>query len=151
MPEGGRCRDEHAVVDERYSAGHHQSVREFRALIHPAITIGIGQDRDRADGGIFADAIDIGHVAAHLDHPDPAVGPDLHGDGIEDERIGGDDFDLKAGGEVERFQGLLDRQGRRRGNVPMLGGWPLRVVGAVALLGEGGESKQREAGGGQGG
>ena len=103
MPKHGRGSDEQAIVDESKGAGHHKSVCIFDTFVHATVTIRIGEDRDRADRRIFADAIDIGHVAAHFHDPDTAVGSNLHRDRVKNEGVGSGDLDPESGGNLKGF------------------------------------------------
>ena len=112
--EFGRRAHENPVADEREGAGQNEVIDEHFGFVVAAVAVAIGQDHDAADGGIFAVAVEIGHITAHLDDPHAAVGPEGHRDRILHERLSGGDFEFETGHEREGFERLLGRE-RRRG------------------------------------
>jgi hypothetical protein len=103
-PEIRRLCDQHAIGDECEGAREDQSARELGALVHAAIVVRVFERGDRADGRVFADAVHIGHVSAHLDDPHSAIGRDADGYRVEQQRIARDNLDLEAGRDAQRFQ-----------------------------------------------
>ena len=73
----------------------------------------ITENADAASRFVFAGAVDIGHVIAHFDDVDGAVGMKGHGDGGFDERFAGDEFQFEAGLKFESFEGFGGRENRR--------------------------------------
>ena len=68
-------------------------VEECFARVHRSVTVGVGQNGNATNGLIFALAVHVRHVAAHLDDPQAALRIELRDDGIFNERIGCADLD----------------------------------------------------------
>ena len=137
--EFGRRTDENPVADERQGAGQNEVIDEHFGFVVAAVAVAIGQDHDAADGGVFAVAVEIGHITAHLDDPHAAVGPEGQRDRILHERLRGGDFKFETGHEREGFERLLGCERRRgrnfiRGHERDLG--RAEFIGVVADLGK---------------
>ena len=106
-PEVGWLGHEHAAAHERKGAWHNEAVEKHSAFIHAAVAIGILEHDHVARFLQLAPAVDVRHVAAHFEHPEPAVGIEGDLDRILHERIGRDAFDAKTGLQPEGFQRFL--------------------------------------------
>ena len=96
-PEHWRFGHESAAADQRQRAGHHQTVEEHRPLVHPAVTVGVFEHDDASHFFKLAVAFDVGHVAAHFEHPQPALGIERDLNWIMNQRLGGNQFDVESG------------------------------------------------------
>ena len=146
-PEMRRRADEHAVAVQGDGARHHDLVEEDRGRLEDAVAVLVLQDHHAPVRLVFRRAIEVRHVALHLDDPETTVGTELGGHRIADLRVAGDERDLEALRDLERLQLLLGREGRGRRDLVVGDQLHLRLAGLVADLGErgGGQAK-----GGQG-
>ena len=116
------------------------------ALVHPAVAIGVLEDHDPVDRFVFTLAVGIRHIAPEFDHPQAAVGTEVHRDGLMDQRLTRDDFDPETRGQAERFECLLRRQGWG-GQAPGCWWRFLHGSGSVALIAHLGAKRNKTEGG----
>ena len=95
-PEHWRFGDERAAAGERQRARHHQTVEKHRPLVHPAVAVGVFEHGDASHFFKLAVAFEVGHVAAHFEHPQPALGIECDLNWIMNQRLGGDQFDAAS-------------------------------------------------------
>ena len=145
-PKMRRLGDEHAVSDQRHRAGQHQSIHEYAALVVATVTVGVLEHRDHADGFALVLAVGIGHEAAHLQHPESAIGTKLDGDRIANERICRHRLDAEAGRQFEGLQCLGRGKGRRGRNDHRSRGRGLHFTGPIAILRHHGRRQQHNQG-----
>ena len=138
-----RLDDERAFTMEGDRARQHERVQHDLPFVHAAIAISIDQTHDAADRLALTRAVEVAHVARHLDDPQRPIGMERHGHGRHDHRLAGDELDPEAlghahGGQrlVRRERGTVDREplGRQR--------W-LRLAALIALLGQRGRDHHR--------
>ena len=145
-PQFGAGEHQHTAADQRQRARHHQPVEEGRAAIHRTVAVVVVQHRDLADRLLLAVAVDVGHEAAHLDHPQPSLAVEHREHRVDHQRFGGDQLDAEAVGDGEAGELLLRAQRRRGGDVVSLPHLALLLTGLVAILrSEPGAGPQREA------
>ena len=102
-PQIGRRGDQDAAVHERKRARHHEAVKKHGALVHTTVAVGVFEHGNGTDGRVLAFAVDVGHVAAHLDDPETAVGGKRECDRIVHQGLSGDEFNAETWGNLERF------------------------------------------------
>ena len=104
-----RARDEDSAAPNRDAVGITQSGRELRALVEAPVAIGVLQQRDapQARRGLAVDRIGI---AAPLDDVEPAALVERHRHRRDDERLGGDELDARAGFDLETRERLFRRK-----------------------------------------
>ena len=88
---------------KREGTQHNQWV----VLDYVNVVVHVFEHDDAAGRPVFAFAVEVPHVAPHLDHPHTAVRVEVDGDGRLHERLGGDEMDVVAGRDEERLQRLL--------------------------------------------
>ena len=131
---------QHATIHHGDGPRHNKLVQEIRLLVRLAIVVGVLEHDDLAYFQLgFIGALDVRHVAAHLDHPGPSVAVPCHGHGIHHHGLGGKELQLEAGGDLESVERLVRRYRVRGTQFPLA---PLRWVGQ--FLGECG-SADKEA------
>ncbi|NBV47644.1 MAG: hypothetical protein EBR95_01000 [Verrucomicrobia bacterium] len=140
---GGRFGDQRAALDRHHAAGHHEIIGERRDAVHAPVAVDVGQQRHPSDRFFLRRAVDVAHVAAHLDHEHPPLVVEADRDGGLDHRFGGDQFDAEAGRKTERLQGLLGREGRRGGQVEFEG--DVLRAGVALVEGEGGRGSDEQS------
>ena len=142
-----RLGDQDAVAGERDRARQDAACRGRRCACRTSPSPWVSSRTDDvAHGGLSSPlAVDVGHVAAHLDDPEAAVGVELHRDGIVDERLAGDELEAEAGGDLEGLERLLRREDRRGGDLPGGGGLGLRLALPVAGLEQGARRRRRRS------
>ena len=106
-----RLGDEGAAFDGHHTAGHHEVVEKGRGLVHAAVTIGIGEQRDAASRVLLRGAFEVAHVAAHLDDEQPALVVEADGHRRLDHRFAGNELDAEAGREFKGLQFLFGGEG----------------------------------------
>ena len=110
VPEGGGFRYQYATIHHGDSPRHDQFIKEIRLLIRFAVIVGVLEHYDLACFQLgFVGALDIRHVAAHLDHPGPPVTVPCHGHGIDHHGFGGKELQLETRGDLECVQCLVSR------------------------------------------
>jgi hypothetical protein len=92
---------EGAAFDRHHAARHHQVVEEGRGLVHAAVAVRIGEERDASERFFFRGAFHVAHVAAHLDDEESALVIEADGDRGFDHRFAGDQLDAEAGRKAE--------------------------------------------------
>ena len=134
---------EGAAFDRHHAARHHQVVEEGRGLIHAAVAVRIGEERDTSKRFFFRGAFHVAHVAAHLDDEEPALFVKADGDRGFDHRFAGDELDAEAGRKAEALQGFFGREGCRCRQVEL----QLNVGGPRVTLieGESGRSSDEQS------
>ena len=100
-------------------------VEKHIRLIHDAIAILIAEFHHSADRCLLPSPVRIGHVAAHLHHPEIAVRIKSDLDRISDQWFAGHEVDSISRLENERILGCLGRQRRRWGKPPLFRELPL--------------------------
>ena len=100
-PEVWRFGHERAAAHERQRARHHEAVEEHCPLVHSAIAVSVFENDHIAHLVGFADAINVWHVAAHLDHPDSAIGIERDLNRVMHQRLDSDQFEAETGLEFE--------------------------------------------------
>ncbi|NBN94493.1 MAG: hypothetical protein EBV31_02515 [Verrucomicrobia bacterium] len=135
--------DEGAAFDGHHPARHHQVVEEGRSLVHAAVAVGVGEQRDAAGGLLLGRAFEVAHVAAHLDDEHPTLVVEADGDRRFDHRLAGDEFDAEAGRELEGLEFLLGGQRSGGGQVELQGDFGRS--GVALVQGEGGRSSDEQS------
>ena len=106
---------EHAAGDRGDSARQDQLVHKHRGLVEAPVAIGVFEPRDARDRLAFAGAVDVDHVAAHLDDVGAAVLVEREGDRILDHRLARGQFEFETIRESHRRHRVLrGEHGRRR-------------------------------------
>ena len=103
-----------------------EPVGEHGLLVHHAVAVGVFQHADAIERLLRIAPGHVGQERRHLDHPQAAVGIEVHEDRRVDERLRRDELDVKARRQRERSHLLLGRQRdrlrhrwfRRRPGVP---------------------------------
>ena len=95
-PEHWRFGHERAAAGQRHRARHHQTVEKHRALVHPAVAVRVFEHDDASHFFELAGAFEVGHVAAHFEHPQPALRVKRDLNWIMNQRLGGNQFDAKS-------------------------------------------------------
>ena len=141
-----RFGDQRAAFDRHHATRHDQVIGESGGAIHAPVAIDVGQQRHPPDRFFLRRAVDVAHVAAHLDDEHPALVVEADRHGRLDHRFGGDELDAEAGRQAEGLQGLLGREGGRGGQIEFEGD-VLRARVALVEGESGGRSdKQSEDG-----
>ncbi len=129
---GGDQQD--AIGQRVHGAGHHESVEKDGSPIHLAVAVVVVEHHDASVGLAFAAPVQVGHVAGHLDDPQPAIRSQIHGHGGDHQGLGGDQFDPESLVGAEGGQGIGRRQGGCRGDREVGGEWRLILTRSIALL-----------------
>ena len=111
----GGAGDEHALLPGQHACREAKVVKERGGLVVVAVAVGVFQELDPA--AVATLAVVAERIVAHLHHPELQIGPPGDGDGIPDERLGGDEFHLHGGMHadlIKRTGGRLRRHGRSR-------------------------------------
>ena len=89
-------------------------VEERGCLIHAAVTIGVFQHLNSADGIVFAGAVSIHHVGLKFTHPETSLEIKLGKHGVLDHRRGSDQLNTEAGRDLEALGGFFGGKERSR-------------------------------------
>ena len=141
-----RFGDQRAAFDRHHPTRHDHIIGERRSAIHAPVAVDVGEQRYPSDRLFLRRALDVAHVAAHLDDEHPALVIEADRDGRLDHRFGGDEFDAEAGRQAEGLQGVLRREGRGRREVEFEGDVLRARVALVEGEGGGRSDKQSEDG-----
>ncbi len=123
-------------------AGQDDVVQEDSPLVHASVAVGVGKDDDGAFRLIFGGAVEVLHVAGHLDDPQAAVGTELQDGRMTHEGLGGDELDAVAGRDGEGLERLLRGQRRRRRDEVRGDDRRLHHAGLVRLVADLGDERQ---------
>ena len=86
------------------STGHHQTIQINIAGIHPAIAIGILQNRHPANLFLLARSIDVHHESAHFNYPQPTIFIEGNRNGIFDHRLSRYQLNIQSGFKLKRTE-----------------------------------------------
>ena len=123
--------DVDAAVAGQHGGGHQEAVGKDRAGVGPPVTIAILEDRNGVVGDLARPDL---WIHARRRDPQPALGIEVHLQGLRDQRIGGEQIHFIAVGHLHRRQ---FRRGVGRGD-----------VFETALGQRGLQAREREADGG---
>ena len=102
----GLC-DQDTRRSYRQRARHDQLVQEDRLAVHTSVAIGVVEDDDLADRLVFANTVDVGHEATHLDHPKTSALVPGDGDRVFNERLGRDQLRPEPIGKPQSRKAVL--------------------------------------------
>ena len=134
---------ESAAFDGHHAARHHEVIKEGRSLVHAAVAVGIGQQRDATGRVLLGRTFQVTHVAPHLDDEHPALVVETDGDRGFDHRLAGDEFDAEAGRQLESLQFFLGGEGGRGRQVELQ--LDLGRSGVALVKGDGGRSSDKQS------
>ena len=103
----GRVGHPDAAVAEVEAGGDVEAVGEDRDLVERAVAVGVFEDFNT----IFTRPGGGARVFEALRDPEASAFVEGHGDGVDDIRLAGDEFDGEAVGDGHFFDGVLRRQG----------------------------------------
>src|ERR1051326_8257300 len=106
-----RGADDDALAPGDYAGGEVQSFEKHGGLVVDAILIGVFQNTDDAAG--FAFAVHAERIVAHLHYPQLSIGAPLEGDGVLNQRFGGDQPDFETWPNADRLEGIRRGEWRR--------------------------------------
>ena len=138
-----RFGDEGAAFDGHHAARHHEVVEKGGGLVHAAVAVRIGEERDASERFFLRGAFHVAHVAAHLDDEHSALFVEADGDRGFDHRFAGDELDAEAGRKAEALQGFFGREGSRGGQVEFKG--DVLRSGVALVEGESGRSSDEQS------
>ena len=120
VPEPRWFRHEHPSLHERERPRHHEPIQKHGRLVHGPIVVGVFEHDDATDRISLAGALDVAHVAAVFDGPDPPVGIEFEEHGIDHQRLGRHALDAESRRDLKRLERLRRREGGS--------GWHLDVL-----------------------
>jgi hypothetical protein len=110
VPEVRRFRHQHPFVEHFQRPRQYEAVGEDRPFVHPAVAVGVLERDDAAGRVVLVAGADVGHVARHLDRPQPAFLVPVDDDRILDEGLARHELEPVTRRQRHRRELLRGRQ-----------------------------------------